>query len=137
MNVVDNVGDRMVNDSMGVPRIKAAVTFPSVGVKVTALRDVSLHQTLKVGFIHARNDDGSDFSTALQHAHNDGFVGVALSDAASLSNMLVHVLRKTADTRLVCFYVVNQLLHCAVLHRKANPVKDEPCALLSDPKRAM
>src|SRR5258708_4947529 len=88
---------------------------------------------LQYGLATARNHGSANLSSPLKDSHDGGLVLGASSGNAALALTHMHVQRFTADESLIDFHFAAELgTEEIVLHRKANPLKHEPCRLLSN-----
>src|SRR5438105_8351089 len=78
------------------------------------------------------HNTGNHFALTFKHSHDDGFTDSPASLNLLGLFILVHVLRQATDERLIRFYLTGKLLKGSALHRQSDPVKQKPCALLSD-----
>src|SRR6266478_3054065 len=140
VNAAINVPFRVVNDFMLESLVpQALIGHERIGIDRTSGLDVSENVTLQSMLATVAYDGGANFSAAFQHTHDGHFVfGASLSDSA-LALVGVHESGRAADESFVHFYFATGTAHAnerAVLHRKPDAVKHEPCGLLSDTESA-
>src|SRR5258708_5626924 len=124
---------RMVNYLMRVVRCQSIVGHKRIAVERSASGDMLANFFLQDSLATAGNDGSANLSAALKDAHDGGLVLRSGASDAPLAFTQVHVSRFAANEGFVYFNFAAQLgAEKIVLHRKANPLKHEPCRLLGN-----
>src|SRR5438270_723190 len=132
MNGSVYVCDRMIDDLVGVFSGQTFVRKQLVGIQSGAsfypLLDFLLHNLLAT----ILNDNGLDFSAALDESDNCSFAFAASSGYSAPSLRDMHVPRFSAYESFVYFNVAPNFHDAAILQRKPDAVIHEPCGSLHD-----
>ncbi len=136
VNVLFRMVDNLVLESL-MP--KSLIGHERIGVDRASRFDVSADVSLQKMLAAITDNGGANFSAALQHSDNGGFIFGASFGNAALPFIGMHEASGTTDESLVHFHFISmsaQFGSGIVLHRKPDSVKHEPRGLLSDAQSA-
>jgi len=110
-----------------------------IGINRATCFDMSADVSLQRVLFTIADHSGANLTTTLQNSHDGGLVfGASLSNPATMF-VSVHESRSATNKSFVYFHFAprpTNFQERAVLHRKTDSVKHEPCGLLSDAKSA-
>lgn len=124
----------MIDYVVNVLRLKTVVRLPSVSVNIRALLNMPLNVRLQGFPSYVRYNVGSNFAV-LKQAHNRNLASPASAQMPTLAK--VYIASKTADESFVNLNIATKLVKGSGLHCLSDAVKQEPCGLLGDAKRAV
>src|SRR6266404_3785921 len=110
-----------------------------IGINRATCFDMSADVSLQRVLFAIADYGGANLTTTFQNSHDGGLVfGASLSNPATMF-VSVHESRSATNKSFVYFHFAprpTNFQERAVLHRKTDSVKHEPCGLLSDAKSA-
>lgn len=110
--------------------VEAGVRRCGVGEHFRSAFYVSHDIALKRLRLSVSDNECANLATAFNDSLNSSFTDCSAPLDLLFSDVLVHVLRFSADERLICLNGAVQFLKRACFHRFANPMQHEPCRLL-------
>src|ERR1700688_1702958 len=126
---------RVIDNLMFVFIFQTAISAKFIGEKSSSGFHVPLDDGMQSGLNTICDNLCANATTALQHSHDDDLVmsGLSLSGDTASFYALVHIPRFSADEGFICLDFATEFrAKRFVLHCKANPMKHDPCRLLSD-----
>jgi hypothetical protein len=138
VDIAVHVALRVIDHLMDIIRVQTIVRAPSIGENVRPTLDIFANESLECRAARIGNVTQANFlGFAIQQSHDHGLAATSSASAGDLRFLvLVHEASSAADERLVNLEVANRFFKGAVLHRLADAVEHEPCALLSDAQGA-
>jgi hypothetical protein len=122
----------MVDHLMNVFSIESGIGNPRIAENVRTTFDVFADHALKCLALGVGNVAQSNlFRLAIQQAHDDCFTSPARTRDLCLF-VLVHESGEAADKRFVYLKLASHFFKCAILHRLADSMQQEPTRLLCD-----
>src|SRR5581483_3182975 len=134
VNLAPHIFNRMVDYFVLVLLVQSDVGLQSIGEDCRSSFYLLTHERLHIVLAAKLHDLGANPSATFHESDNDGLV--VINPARELGLFaLVHVASFAADEGFINFYFMSRPTHLGrverVLHRKAQPLKHEPCRLLS------
>src|SRR5581483_1150151 len=91
MNIISDVGFRVVNHIVNIPIIKLDIRTKCIAVNSRAFLDMLANFSMKRLAAHIWKDRCSDFAVALKQSHNSDLSNSTGSANSTTANALVHV----------------------------------------------
>lgn len=134
VNAASDILSGMVNEVVLVCRAEGAIRLQGIRVDDGSRRDVRENLALQFAASRAVNHHRADLAVALQHAHDESFIG---EWAAMALLPLVLVLFLAADPRLISLHGTREgVIEALDFHSEPDAMIHEPCRLLSHAERA-
>lgn len=135
VDVPIHVFDRVIDDLVLEGIFQAVVRLQFVGEYSRSRFDVLTDIFLKFLFASIVHHEGANVSAALHHTHYDGLIFATSPGDDTLTFVLMHVARFTADEGLIDFHFACQLATVLALLGESDSVQHEPRSFLSDTQR--